>query len=1075
MIASPISKTDESQWIWILNDFRSSAVPNRLTCSNVRWEEGNDAVRLLAEEKIVQSQKVTTYITQPVRRLLDKYESIAAGGWIAYGCDPEGQWRGEVPYFKPVQPRQELRNGKLKKIKYETPTGMKATPIQPWVDEESAAAIYQRYGVTPLPDETFWQVVKRCNIPVAITEGLKKALSLIAHGLPAIALRGVTCWHEKGSRELHAAIKHFATAGRTIYIIFDQDEKPSTRIQVGGQIKALGTELEQLGCKILVPTWDMALGKGVDDAIAGQGKDGQAWLDSMIADAHHLKDLKRSRQIAATLNQISRCNALTSPVERETEGEYLPKLPPLEKGAVHVLSASMNAGKTLRIGHDWCKEAISWGWNVLVLAPLNSLGQQTAQDWGLPHIHDLGTSSEQLQALWSSISVSHGVVLCPDSLHRIPTWFWERPLLLILDEANQVIEHINEGNTLGSRWSDIQERFAAISTHAIQTGAIALSEDGLPDRAVNFIKAISGSTKERVFKHHKQSTPWDCTVYSGSINQASGFRARLLEAVKQGQRLLFVTSSQREAKRVERAIARVAPNVKTIRIDSETNQQGQFRNFFQSPDPWLEAHQPDVLILSPSAKSGVSIQGGVSVEEAYFDAVWGYFPTLATDTHMQLLGRFRPPVPRIVFIPEFILSSGDESLWQPKAFRWRLWMNAKCLADVYQLGELLTLPEERAELATRIELAVLEYLSISKTVSGCQKSIARHALVQRLESAGHIVQCLSLGKDAAVTQLWKDVQQTIWQEEAEAISATVLNPKVHTLEWAKTALNSLERTHETRLMALKVLWRQEFPGVMFDNTEEVYEALCYQYGAMRRGVLLQTKVENLDVAQEFEREAVEMILKSSIRALHRLPKEQVKARLIAETGVLALTDGKPYSNRDPRAIAIKQKALRYANEINYWLRLQIKPEQTPVEIAHKLLKKLAIDKGQKDQPGEIQIIARPGRREEKRDNVYLIDLSVNPVRARLLEAARRRLYGSVSSICNSELTNLQIDDTTKDQQVLPHPKKWVGAVVTRAGALGRWVIQAISDAGASIKQLDGWGFASQVPLNELSFLEEALI
>ncbi|MBD1865141.1 MULTISPECIES: hypothetical protein [Trichocoleus] len=118
--------------------------------------------------------------------------------------------------------------------------------------------------------------------------------------------------------------------------------------------------------------------------------------------------------------------------------------------------------------------------------------------------------------------------------------------------------------------------------------------------------------------------------------------------------------------------------------------------------------------------------------------------------------------------------------------------------------------------------------------------------------------------------------------------------------------------------------------------------------------------------------------------------------------------------------------------------MQIKPDQTPVEIAHKLLKKLAIDKGKKERPGDIQLVARPGRREEKRDNVYRIDLSVNPVRARLLEAARRKLYSSVSSICNKEVTNLQIDDTTKIQQAAPHPKEWVGAVVTCAGTLGCW-------------------------------------
>jgi len=61
-----------------------------------------------------------------------------------------------------------------------------------------------------------------------------------------------------------------------------------------------------------------------------------------------------------------------------------------------------------------------------------------------------------------------------------------------------------------------------------------------------------------------------------------------------------------------------------VRIDSETNEQGKFKGFFETPDRWLETNQPNILILSPSAKSGVSIEGGVSVEDAYFDSIWGY-------------------------------------------------------------------------------------------------------------------------------------------------------------------------------------------------------------------------------------------------------------------------------------------------------------------------------------------------------------------------------------------------------------------------------------------------------------------
>jgi len=108
--------------------------------------------------------------------------------------------------------------------------------------------------------------------------------------------------------------------------------------------------------------------------------------------------------------------------------------------------------------------------------------------------------------------------MCPNSLQRLPQWFKQKPILLILDEANQVLQHLNEGDTCGSRWSAIQEIFAAIAQHATQSGAIVLSEDGVPDRAVNFIKEVSGVEVVRVFVHRKQGKPWNTTVFSGHIS-----------------------------------------------------------------------------------------------------------------------------------------------------------------------------------------------------------------------------------------------------------------------------------------------------------------------------------------------------------------------------------------------------------------------------------------------------------------------------------------------------------------------------------------------------------------------------
>ena len=53
-----------------------------------------------------------------------------------------------------------------------------------------------------------------------------------------------------------------------------------------------------------------------------------------------------------------------------------------------------------------------------------------------------------------------------------------------------------------------------------------------------------------------------------------------------------------------------------------------------------------------------------------------------------------------------------------------------------------------------------------------------------------------------------------------------------------------------------------------------------------------------------DRRIVESMLSRSLRAPHRLPKTYVKAAIIAKLGVLNILDGTPWSNHDPRAIAI---------------------------------------------------------------------------------------------------------------------------------------------------------------------------
>ena len=998
-----------------LDEFRRSAIPDRMALANVQWIDGDAAIELLASEAVANVQRVTSYVTTPAKQILDRYQFMAAGAWYAVGTTLDGE-TASIPYVKPLNPREVTEYKgfsiapKIKLIKYETPKELEAAPILPWVDPETAQLIYDRYHAIPEPNETFWQVVKRCCLPIVLTEGLKKALALIAHGIPAIALRGITQWHQKGSKVLHPIIAAIVSPGQKVFIFFDQDEKLSTQKNVRQQILGLGIAIKDAGCKPHVALWSGATGKGIDDALFALGNGAQIWLDAVVTDAIDLDTYKRDSRILQALENLKRLNTLSYPVERATEGEYLPPLPELQQGAIHVLSANMNAGKTTRIGADWVKSSIAFN---LVLSPTNATGQQTAHNWNLPHIHNYATDSASQTALWTDAIDRNGVVMCADSMHRIPAWIWSKLVNLILDEANQVIHSLTSGETLGHRYSDILERFTMAARHCIQTGAIVLSEDGLPNRAVNFMRSVSGCevASVRVFTHKKESTPWDVKLYRC---QASGFRARLLETVELGSRIIYVASSRREGVRVERSINKRVVDRRVIRIDSDTNESGKFTGFFEQPDQWLQENQPDILILSPSAKSGVSIEGGVSVENAYFSAVWGYFPVLGTDTHSQLLGRYRPPVPRVAFCPDFILSDADESLLSPRAIKRRLGLNAKAIAGVYGLGELLIASDEDGELKGTIQTAVLDYLASAKATLGSQKLIAHIALTQKLKSAGHNVTREALLKDGETVRLWKSITEEIEREEAAAIAAAAINHR-HSLEWARKQLQGLDVSKADRILARKIIYRDQFPGVMFDCPEECYRALTQDYGAMARGVRLQARAENLDGAKQEDDAAVKAVLSGSVKALHRLPQSYVKALLIAQSGVLDLLDGEIYSNADPRCQKVKKWAVSASREISHWLRLQIDNRQSAIEICHKLLKKLGLERDKTDRPGAIQMIDRKGKRGTNSER-FQINMDFDPIRARLLEAARRRLSESVTPICNKENLSIQIDVTS-----LPDP------------------------------------------------------
>ena len=237
--------------------------------------------------------------------MLRRYAHIDAGGWWCNaGVDPrsfQSLQPGDQPHtkiwgcFKPKDPR-ENPDKPGKKIKYEHPPKTDLSIFLLDVPDAIANRIYEKAGVNPTENERnsgFWYCVHKYNLPVTITEGAKKAASLLSQGHAAIGLPGIYAGYrskdEQGNEvkaRLHDELAVFATPGREMKICFDYETRPEPKRNLDLAISRTGGLLERLGAKVSVVSLP-GPDKGVDDLIVDLG--GLVY-DSLLREARLLRD-----------------------------------------------------------------------------------------------------------------------------------------------------------------------------------------------------------------------------------------------------------------------------------------------------------------------------------------------------------------------------------------------------------------------------------------------------------------------------------------------------------------------------------------------------------------------------------------------------------------------------------------------------------------------------------------------------------------------------------------------------------------------------------------------------------------
>jgi Domain of unknown function (DUF3854) len=942
---------------------------------------------------------------------------------------------GEFFNGKPANPKPEYKQskgfgqlnawyatGKVRKYEALKDGGVKI--FKPAMDKASRCLMALIFGLDDVPmTGDIWPYIEaRPYIPVNNHEGVKKALSMIAEGFPSISLLGASTWSISGSspRQLLPELAALAAGGRLMPVWFDQDD-PRTKLKTFLNVKQQGRKLVaaliDAGAdpKTALMHWDRSLGKGFDDvkvSLKASGEDIQDWIWETI-------ETSKNASIQSRIDYLYQVSPNRS-IARITEGDYMPNNIQLTKGQIHALIAGTGSGKTTIIS-ELVKAWIKIGGFAVIFAPTNRLGQQSSVTYGVPHRHDFF----DIFSLSSKANDDGGLVCCPDSIgildKIIPK---DRPLLVIADEADAIACHITDGQTIKGNYSSVNKAFAQLLKRA---DAVIIAEDKLPESTLRFYEEISGKPTT-TFIHNRTAGKYLATCFKGQVSAAI---ADILARLACGEKLVIPMDSQRCGEVLERIIQETMPHLKGMRVDQKTSHLEKIKELTYYPNRVLAEEQLDYLIYSPSCKAGWDLTGFHVDErgerqEYHFDAVWAVFQVLPTADQIQLLARLRLSVPRYIFVNEAIHTIGDERQGSVKRLSREREANARKVAEYYQL------PYDVSDVPA-LQTSINNFYTVATVRAGLEKSIAHHALCERLKASGHEVVSLELAHEPETAKLMKNAVESIERKWAKLVAETPL-ALTDDLELAKYLSRIDAPTPAQSAKAEKIFLASKYGSDLDFGEAEICYQVTKKYGALPKAVELETASRNLQLAIANQKPAVKAIFDEEIKALHHLPTAAQQAFLIDYCGVLNLLDGRKYAATSLEMLELKEKCLSQSDSFHQVMGLNFSLEQVPASFLSRLARRLQV---------KLKI-TRPGSFGGNNPRIY--QKYTSEMIAEDIQAAQVKLAEQLAELARVEGVYQKADIRLSQLEV---ESVLEGLLLQEAG----WLMESLDVMGRSIDQL----------------------
>jgi Domain of unknown function (DUF3854) len=806
---------------------------------------------------------------------------------------------------------------KGKPRKYETPVGSGSRAFFPNLDPNTRSHIQTRYQTLVPPNSSVWDWLKvHPEVPIVLTEGGKKGLSLLTQGYLGIALYGVNGGYrskdelgEPCTPYLIPDLAALIQPGRPVYLAFDQDAAIETNQAVARAISRFGAVLAKAGAIVYVIQWNGADGKGCDDLIVNRGPEAfQLEYDRALPLEEWKIEQYLRRQLTYDTAQIVHAADLST-----VSLEHLPQ------DGIWAIASPKGTGKTKFIAANLPEDG-----KVALATHRVCLGRNLCQRLNIHWRNDLDKVHGEFIA---GDGYTLRVGFCVDALLAIdPTKF--QGCTLVIDEAVQVFRHLLLSSTCrkGGKLAALLDRLKAI----IQTSKlIILADADLDDATLDYVSSLREVRKPIYLIRNDIEVKGYPTDFIEATNP-SGTIVLLNKAVESGQRTFVTIDSKAGSLTLKKNLEKLG--AKVFLINSETSGGEEEQRFITNPDRFL-AHDPtwDVVIATPSLCTGVSI------ESNYFQQVFGIFYGVIPDADMaQGLGRIRQPIPRTVWCAQRGIDRGGVSdSVNPLVIKTALQQRTQAISNL--LWNDLT-PDAQENL-TNYDWQGDPHLNLWARISAStHRSMQnlRSALKVRLRYEGNQVKVIDLETDPVAQEQLKNIRRELKEAEAKAIAnAPMLSPT------ERVALENQESLSPQERLSLEKTILADFYGLTeAELTPEV--VLKDKQGRRRQQLLALENQLASGLCQERDLKGLErQVAWGKGLCAWDIGTSTLQHKIREYLGLHAFIDrDRSWTKYD--LIELGDCAKHHRKEIKSALNFTITDTMSAVQIAHQLLEQLGI-------------------------------------------------------------------------------------------------------------------------------------